>query len=227
MRRSGAVFLSVLVLAGCAASDERPSVLEADRERPVACGPELEGDAAMHLELVEEMAEQGSDRAVLAHLDALESFQVEVPAEVTLLRAHAHRRLGELESARNLYRELRDGCMPGEGHRGLGLVAAQEGELDRAIDRFKRALEHRPVDARLRNDLGYAYLLSEDYEQARKHLETARELGGGERAISNLVLLSMHEGDYEQARRLAKEAGMETEEWESLGREVYRQDSDS
>jgi len=194
--------------------------MEHGADRPVACGPELEGDAAMHFDLIEEMADQGRNRAVLAHLDALESIQVTVPAEVKLLRAHAHRRLDEVESARALYEGLAEGCLPGEGLRGQGLLAAQADELDEAVSQFNEALEYRPVDARLRNDLGYAYMLRGEQDKARQELETARELGGGERTVSNLVLLALQEGEYEQARALAEEAGMEPDEWQSLGREA-------
>ena len=226
MRGLSLVFGAILlmVLAGCAAqSGQEPrSAMEQGPDRPVECGPELEGDAAMHFDLIEEMADQGRNRAVLAHLDALESIQVTVPAEVKLLRAHAHRRLGEGEAARALYEGLSEGCMAGEGLRGLGLLAAEGNDLKQAITQFRKALEHRPVDARLRNDLGYAFMLKGEYDSARQELETARELGGGGRTVSNLVLLALREGDYEQARALAEQAGMEPEEWQSLGREAQR-----
>ncbi|MGM0449424.1 MAG: tetratricopeptide repeat protein [Pseudomonadota bacterium] len=182
----------------------------------------------MHFDLIEQMADQGRDRAALAHLDALESIQITVPVEARLLRAHALRRLGETEPARELYREIEKTCMPGEGLRGLALLAAERGDLDDAIETFGEAIQKRPVDARLRNDLGYAYMLQGKLEKAQEHLETARELGAGEKAASNLVVLLIRQERYDQARSLAKEAGIDEQQWRALGREAEQtKDPDS
>ena len=219
-----AVVLSVgcLMLAGCASNQATQPVTAGAEgsERPLACGPELEGRAAMHFDLIKQMADQGRDRAALAHLDALSSIQITVPVEAKLLRAHAHRRLGESDKARKLYREIADECMPGQGMRGLALLATQRGDMAEAVARFRKAIDHRPVDARIRNDLGYAYLLQGKLDQAREELETARELGGGEKAVSNLIVLLLHQGDYDKARSIASEFGIDEQKWRSLGREA-------
>lgn len=228
--RSLTMCIATSVLVGCAASDTQAPVDEPESgaERPLACGPELSGRARMHFDLIEQMADKGRDRAALAHLDALESIQVTVPVEAKLLRAHAHRRLGETELARELYKEIEDTCMPGEGLHGLALLAAERGDVDEAIETFGEAIRHRPVDAGLRNDLGYAYLLQGKHEKAREHLETARELGAGEKAASNLIVLLIRQGRYEQARSLAHEAELDEQQWRALGREAEQmKDPDS
>ncbi|WP_295718809.1 tetratricopeptide repeat protein [uncultured Halovibrio sp.] len=215
---------SFFMLAGCASNQVSESIASGSEraERPLACGPELEGRAAMHFDLIEQMADQGRDRAALAHLDALSSIQITVPVEAKLLRAHAHRRLGESDKARDLYIEIAGSCMPGQGMRGLALLAAQRGDVQEAVERFRKAIDHRPVDARLRNDLGYAYLLQGRLDKAREELETARELGGGEKAVSNLIVLLLHQGEYDKARSIASESGIDEQKWRSLGREAQQ-----
>ncbi|TVP53341.1 MAG: hypothetical protein EA349_14050 [Halomonadaceae bacterium] len=219
-----AVFMLTVVVSGCASQSQQPlegePITGASEAGQLQCGPKLTGDAAMHLDLIREMARQQQYRAALAHLEALEASQVVLPAQAIRIRADSHRAQGEFEQASVLYRQLKTGCMPGMGHRGLGLIAAAEQDFDTAIEHLTQAARYRPVDARIRNDLGYAHLLKGNLDEARSHLQTAHELGDWERGSINLVLVNIIRGDYGEARRIAAQLEMNAAKWEALGREA-------
>jgi Flp pilus assembly protein TadD len=203
---AGGLFL----LAGCAHGPDGPEPPEGEVARDSRdCRAQLGEKAELHLQLVRKLADQGRSRAVLAHLRALEKFRKgPLPAQALRLRADAHRRLGQWESAARDYRALRAGCMPGIGAHGLGLLEGNRGNLDAAIAHLRIAVDRRPVDPVIRNDLGYALLMKHKRNQARDHLQAALQLGGKKRAAANLVLLELAAGNETDARHAARLGGL-------------------
>lgn len=158
----------------------------------------------LHLELIEKLLDSGRPRAALAHLEALEADAAARP-DAQLLRAETLRRLGRPEEARALYATLLDTESAALAQRGLGLLAARDGDLAGAVARLRRARELRPTSDRIRNDLGYALILSGELDGAREELVTALELGAGSRAVRNLLLLLLLEGRTGEAESFAVE----------------------
>lgn len=58
------------------------------------------------------------------------------------------------------------------GYIELGYIK-QKTDIDEAFNLFKEAVEKDPSNVMANNNLGYMYLIQGDYENARKHLETA------------------------------------------------------
>jgi hypothetical protein len=67
-----------------------------------------------------------------------------------------------------------------------------------------------PTDTRVRNDLGYALLLSSQFDAARFELLTVLELNPQDaKAMQNLVLLSFRRGEADQALALGRKLGLD------------------
>lgn len=208
-----AVGLAALLLA-CAGGPAPPP---ADaKPAPTSLG---EGGASerrgMHVALIARMLEQDRVLAALAHVEALAETEASRP-RARLLRAECLRRLGRHADARHAYRALLSGPAAPDAHRGLGLIAATEEDLPTALASLARAQRGRPTDPRIRNDLGYALLLAGQLAAAETQLATAVELGGGDRAMRNLVLLLYVRDDAESALALARQHGIEADLLEEI-----------
>jgi len=187
MRRIAIVLL--LAFTACA------GVPRSGADRTLGASFENVRTEGIHLELIEQMLVSRRAFAALAHLDAL--TEPEKSSEKALwLRAEALRQVGEIDASRRFYQGLLDGEHAGLAHRGLGLLAAAAGQTSEAIEHLEWARKYLPTDARVRNDLGYAYLMSRRYEDARTELRTAIELNHKDSvAISNMLLLLYLVGD--------------------------------
>jgi Flp pilus assembly protein TadD len=162
----------------------------------------------VHLELVQKIAASGRHHAALAHLDALPAGIAASP-HARLLRADSLRQLGKLDAATDAYAELVRGPLAGLARRGLGLIAAQRGDLARALVELESARRAAPTDARVRNDYGYALLLDGQIEAASDEIATAMQLDlADERCAANFVLLLSATGRSDAAVRLAEQRGI-------------------
>lgn len=162
----------------------------------------------VHLELVQKIAASGRHHAALAHLDALPPGVTASP-HARLLRADVLRQVGKLDASADVYGELVRGPLAGLARRGLGLIAAQRGDLARALVELESARRTAPTDARVRNDYGYALLLDGQVEAASDEIATAMELDlADERCAANLVLLLSATGRSEAGIRLAQQRGI-------------------
>ncbi|RCX29783.1 hypothetical protein DFQ59_10615 [Thioalbus denitrificans] len=209
---SAALVLLLLSSPGCAL---RNGATAGNEAKPVASGKAqaTEEDKELHIRLVQEMLDKKLYHAALAHLQAMEN-QGKLTLDARYLRAEALRRIGRLTESRALYRGLLDSSMAGLAHHGLGLIAAENNDdLEAAVLHFRTATELRPVDSRIRNDLGYALLLRGAFDEAEFQLNTAMELGGDDkRTQRNLLLLLMARGDMAAAERFAAQAAIDPAE---------------
>lgn len=217
---STVLLLFLISGSGCAL---RQSASAREQANPTASGhpprtTEAGEDEELHMKMVQEMLDKRLYHAALAHLQALESKKGKLTDKGRYLRAEALRRIQRLTEARALYRSLLDTPLAALGHHGLGLIAAENNDdLEAAVLHFTRASELRPVDARIRNDLGYALLLQGAFDEARFQLTTALELGGDEmRTQRNLLLLHYASGDLTGGQRLAEHFAIDPNEAEHL-----------
>ena len=193
--------LAVFAIGGCA-SEGGPA--------PGAAGASAEAPdpKRLHLELIEKMLEDGRAHAALAHLDALPADQAAAPA-ARLLRAEALRRIGQVDAAWRVYEPLLATDAAAPAWRGLALIKAEQGDLQTSVDWMRRARDLQPTAARIRNDLGYALILTGELEAARIELVTALELESSPRSARNLVLVYLLEDQRDAARRMAQRHGID------------------
>lgn len=181
------------------------------------CGEKLDADTAMRLDLIETLMREGRLHAGLAHLDNLGSDAL----RARYLRAEMLRQSGRHEEASGYYHGLLGTCMAGHGHHGLGLIAGRSDRLDEALNQLQTAVRALPVNARLRNDFGYALLLDGQYERARREFLTALELDEpADLAQSNMVLLLFVSGEAGRAEAFADRAGIDREALALLRRQA-------
>lgn len=213
MKRAGVILMLYAALMGCVAAPVRDTSY--DQAQVGTCG-KLDNAAEVQLGLVRQMLEQGQPYAGLAHLAALEPT-VRSSAQGRYLQAELLRHTGSGQEAQIEYRGLLGSCLSGYGHHGLGLLAAANRDLQQAVAELRQAAVLLPTDPRIRNDLGYALLLSRDGDAAHREFMTAIELGDYKRRASlNLVLLALYEGDEQGAARLGRRLDLSDAEMEQL-----------
>lgn len=109
------------------------------------------------------------------------------------------------------------GCLAGAGHHGLGLLAGQAGQLEESIDHLQKARKALPADARVRSDLGYAFLLRGEFSMAQLEFLTARELDPEDtKTARNLYMLFWRQGKQEAAGALGKQYRFAADELQKL-----------
>lgn len=212
------LLLTMVLLASC--TQLTASQQGADRASRAAnndCGQPADADTAVKLGVVDELMARNRMHAALAHLDELDSEAL----QATYLRAEILRQSSRPDEAAIYYRELKDTCMAGWAHHGLGLIAGREDRLDQALDELAIAAELLPVEPRVRNDYGYALLLDENYEAARREFLTTLELEqGAALAETNMVLLLFANEEPDKAEAFAKRVEMDTETLSDLARQA-------
>ncbi|MBN2889303.1 MAG: tetratricopeptide repeat protein [Deltaproteobacteria bacterium] len=175
--------LLLSLVAGCASTPERPVVVKAPT--PQISPKHLAG---LSLQLIARME---SEKKWYAALSWLDRYRQQYPASDTsnLLRARALAATGSTAEAEKYFNKLLSGPLAADGYQGLGLLAAAQGQQDRAIRYFTRASRHNPTNPDILNDLGYAYLQNHQLEQARSALFRAGELAPDDSRIwSNIAL---------------------------------------
>ncbi len=157
----------------------------------IDCSATLSPADELTRNVVSERVREGSYYAALAEV---QSLPASVPA-VAVLRADILRRLKSPE-ARQWYLAMRDRCVSADADHGLGLIAADAGELALAHRYLQQAAKARPNDANFRNDLGFVAMLTSNDQQAEFELRTAFELAPEDRKPGyNLMVLSLLKGD--------------------------------
>ena len=83
-----------------------------------------------------------------------------------------------------------------DAHHGIAIVADLEEDWLAAEFHYKQALQQRPQDPGILNDLGYSYLLQNRYHDASQYLRQALHVSPQhEHAHINLALLALKRGD--------------------------------
>lgn len=212
-----AACLTVLLI-GCASDARR----EVDR----AVADELPQDTPenrrqVHTDLIRNMLAQEQYYAAIAHIQA-QARETGGSDELRVLEAQARRRLGQTAQAQAIYRELLKTKYAAEAYHGLGLTNSAT-DLRTAVWQLQQAVQRRPTDAEMRNDLGYALMIAGRHAEALPELATAVELEagkGGVKARNNLVLLMLVSGDEASVNRLVQQSGMSAEILAGLRRQA-------
>ena len=202
--------LAAAMASGCATSTRR------QMDRVVDEGVRTdtpESRREIHAELIRGMIDSGQYYAAIAHVQA-QVQQGGTTPQLQLFEAEARRRLGQTTEAQAIYRELlKSREYQAEAYYGLGLISAKT-DLKTGVWQLQQAVQRRPADPDMRNDLGYALMLSRRYPEAMNELSTAVELEAGRtdsKARNNLVLLMLVTGDEPSVQRVVRETGMSPE----------------
>lgn len=181
-----------------------------------ACARET-SDPGVRLQLIEDLTVSGKYHAALAQLEAT---GLDTP-QARYLRAELLRQTDRAAEAVPLYHELLDGCLTGQANHGLGLIAGREHRYGDALAHLTEARRRLPTDARVRNDLGYALLLSGDPKSARHELMTALDLDPEQpRAARNMALLLLVTGEARTAQAMAEQLRIAPDELDALRQEA-------
>lgn len=208
-------------LVGCASTKARRQQLDQIVEAELPSDtPETR--KLVHTDLIRRMIGSQQYYAALAHIQA-QMTQSGTAPELRLLEAEVRRKLGQSAQAQEIYRELlKNRTYTADAYYGLGLISAKS-NLGTAIWQLQQAVQRRPADADMRNDLGYALMLSRRYPEALTELATAVELeaaSGSAKARNNLILLMLVTGDEPAVRRLVQETGMSADTLAGLRRQA-------
>ena len=213
------VVCAALLASGCASQARKQLDATVERELP---SDTPENRVQVHADLVRGMLDSAQYYAALAHIEAQVQVSGRTP-QIRLYEAEARRKLGQNAEAQAIYRELlksRD-YVP-DAYHGLGLISARS-DLKLAVWQLQQAVQRRPADAEMRNDLGYALMLARRYPESLTALATAVELEAGKpdsKARNNLVLLMLVTGDEPAVARIARETGMSPETLSGLRRQA-------
>ncbi|HKY90198.1 MAG TPA: tetratricopeptide repeat protein [Nevskiaceae bacterium] len=209
MRRALAAAVSSLLLAGCAADSQNRVTRQVEGE--IAMGDPRAQQKVVHTDLIRNMLDQQQYYAAIAHIQAQQRERGDKPdPELQLLEATARRNLGQTAQAQDLYRQLLKSPFVAEAYHGLGLISARA-DLNTSVWQLRQAVQRKPTDAQMRNDLGYALMMAGRYNEALPELATAVELeagSGSDKARNNLVLLMLVTGDEAAVQRLVQQSGM-------------------
>lgn len=201
------VLFSLMLLAACTTQPEDGM----PRKEAASCGASLSNEQEFKLNMVEQREKDGQLYAALAGLEGLpESVPVVMQHKADVLR-----RLGRSESA-DYFRRLQKTCLSPWGDHGLGLLAADAGDMKTAQMLLQRAAKALPTEYRLRNDLGVLLLRQQKLDDARFELMTALELSrdGSLPAVNMLTLLMVQQKPVAM-RSLMQRYKMDSTEWQA------------
>ena len=211
-REGGRAFFAALllcaVLAGCSGTPPK------DDGRS-----EQEAGRALHDDLIREMLAQKKYYAALAHVQQQQAQTGDTP-QLRWLEAEARRNLGQYQVAEELYKSLLSTPYVAEGRHGLGLLYSRV-DLRAAVWQLQQAVQRRPTDAEMRNDLGYALMVAGRFNEALPQLATAAELDpDGSRSRNNLIVLLLLTHDEAGAKRVAAESGISADAMAGLRKQA-------
>lgn len=198
-------FLAVMLVTACASRQEARVASQPE------CPSALSNEQELTLSMIGQREKDGQLYAALAALQTLP----ESSPSVLRYKGDVLRRLGRSDAAGHFQR-LQKTCLGPWGDHGLGLVAADEGDMKSALELLGRAAEKQPMEYRFRNDLGVAMLRMHKIEEARFELMTALELSP-ERNLPavNLLSLLMAQEKPAAARSLAQRYRLGEADWQA------------
>jgi Flp pilus assembly protein TadD len=180
-----------LTLTGCSTLDTGGRQI-ADTLPKVSCKTTLQPEHQLHLDAVDSLMSRSQPYAALARLES-EELATE---QHWLRRGQLLASTNQIAGAEDIFHALSASCDSAMAYHGLGLVYLKRSRLGEGVNQLRRAREMEPSSADVRNDYGYALLLSGEYYDAVFELRTALELAGGEGAVrQNLAASYIITGD--------------------------------
>lgn len=197
-----ALILSVAACAstGTGTAASSPQMMEGASNPVPDVAPEK--SRALYLTLIASLVEEGKHHAALAYLDDFDTRWPNDPTAVAL-RADQHLALGELRSAALHYQRLRSFGADDLADGGMGRVAGAVGKWQKSINYLESAVRQRPANASYLNNLGYAYLKTNQAKKARRLFERAYEIEPDNKQMRNNLMVSMVlTGDQDQVKEV-------------------------
>lgn len=169
----------------------------------------------VHTELVQDMIKQHRYYAALAHIQQLQLDEGKT-SQLMYLKAETLRKLGQTVKAGKYYRQLLKTSYAAQAQHGLGLIEVHN-NMAAALKHLRKAVALKPTDGQMRNDLGYALMLDNRFDQARTQFETAVQLdNSNSRSRNNLIVLLLIEGHHKDAHVLASKDNVAAQTWNRL-----------
>ncbi|WP_348827502.1 hypothetical protein [Halomonas sp. RT37] len=208
----------VVLMTGCSSTPDGPTsmaalgalspdISRAAPEQSVGpCGRRYDAEIGVELSLIQRMLDDDKPRSAAAHLEA---GDYGLPL-AWRLEGEALRAVGDTVASDRAYEALLGTCLAADGYRGLARNAFSEGRREQALALMREARQTRPIDPRIRNDLGYLLMLAGDNRAAAEEFRTALELDPGhEQAAANLVLALSRSGQRQRAADAARHFGVD------------------
>lgn len=175
-RRAALLLATALVVTGCAAPGSSP---ENETYHQVSCTTTKQPEHQLQLDAVDSLMARSQPYAALAKLES-EGMATE---HHWVRRGQLLASTQQINEAADVFWALATRCGSAMGHHGLGLVYLKQKKLDLGLRELKTARELAPSSSDVRNDYGYALLLTGQLGEAVFELRTAFELANGEGAV--------------------------------------------
>lgn len=173
----GSMLLAIsLAVTGCS------SMATSTAEEPqlqVSCTTTLQPEHQLQLDAVDAQMSRSQPYAALAKLES-EGLATE---QHWVRRGQLLASTNQVAEAQEIFQALATQCDSSKGHHGLGLVYLKQGKLQEGTSALRKARELAPSSSDIRNDYGYALLLTGGYYDAVFELRTAFELADGKGAV--------------------------------------------
>lgn len=221
-RRARGTFalVTALLVTGCATTGVTG---EQQRMLAVSCSQTVQPEHQVQLDLVDSLTAREQPYAALAKLES-EGLETE---QHWLRRGQLLATTQQLAGAEEVFQALVEECHSARAHHGLGLVYLKQHRLDQGLAQLATARKKAPSSADVRNDYGYALLLSGHQEDAVFELRTAFELADGQGAVrQNLAAAYVINGDRTGLAMLRNKYDFGVEEYahaEKLADDIRRQ----
>ncbi|MEX2474734.1 hypothetical protein [Marinobacter sp.] len=178
--RGGVVMLLAVSLAvtGCSTMGKGTSI-NGESLPFVSCTTTLQPEHQLQLDVVESLMSRSQPYAALAKLEN-EGLATE---QHWVRRGQLLASTNQVAEAEDIFQALATECDSAMGHHGLGLVYLKQGKLSEGTGQLRKARELNPSSSDIRNDYGYALLLTGGYYDAVFELRTAFELANGKGAV--------------------------------------------
>lgn len=173
----GSLLLAIsLAVTGCSTIS---TSTEEEPQLQVSCTTTLQPEHQLQLDAVDAQMSRSQPYAALAKLES-EGLATE---QHWVRRGQLLASTSQVIEAQEVFQALATKCDSAMGHHGLGLVYLKLGKLNEGTRELRKARELAPSSSDIRNDYGYALLLTGGYYDAVFELRTAFELANGEGAV--------------------------------------------
>ena len=156
---------------------------------------------AAHFNKGEVLTQKGDYKAALESYKTAIHLRPDLDA-FKLTLGNAYLRAGDPVSAEKQFNELTSSPLAAEAYRSLGLLYANSGRPDQAIQYFQQAARLKPVFPELHHDMGLVYLRKQMLDEAIEQFRTAlAEQPDHGPAALNLASAYQMKGDIQTARQ--------------------------
>lgn len=175
----GVLLLAVsLAVSGCSTMGVGSSQ-RSDSLPQVSCTTELQPEHQLQLDAVDALMSRPQPYAALARLES----EGLATAQHWIRRGQLLASTNQVAEAEDIFQALVADCDSAMGYHGLGLVYLKQYKLEQGVSQLRTARKLKPSSSDVRNDYGYALLLTGAYHDAVFELRTAFELANGEGAV--------------------------------------------